>query len=59
MAQSALGLLADPALAARLAEAGYRRVQEQFTTRHVCEQLAGEYRSILAAETAQAAAEDD
>ncbi len=45
----ALELLADRPRAARLAEAGRRRVLEQYTTRHVCEQLAQEYRTALAA----------
>lgn len=50
MAEAALALLADPARAAKIAEGGRRRVLEQFTTRHVCEQLVREYRSALAAE---------
>lgn len=50
MAQQALALLADPTRAAQLASAGRRRVEEQFTTRHVCEQLVNEYRSALIAE---------
>ena len=49
MAQEALALLADPARAAKIAEAGRSRVLEQFTTRHVCEQLGREYQAALAA----------
>ncbi len=48
MAEEALALLADPARAAHLAEAGRVRVLGQFTTRRVCEQLAKEYQVILA-----------
>lgn len=50
-AEAVLSLLNDPACAARLAEAGRRRVLEQFTTRHVCEQLVREYRAAIASET--------
>jgi len=49
-ASEALGLLADPARAAQLVAAGRRRVEEQFTARHVCEQLVAEYRSAIVAE---------
>lgn len=52
MADAALALLADPSRAAKIAEAGRRRVLEQFTTRHVCEQLVREYRAAIASETA-------
>jgi glycosyltransferase involved in cell wall biosynthesis len=48
MAEEALALLADPARAARLAEAGRKRVLDHFTTRHVCKKLVKEYRSLLA-----------
>ncbi len=50
MAQEALALLADPARSAQVAAAGRRRIQEQFTSRHVCEQLVNEYRAALTAE---------
>lgn len=48
MAAESLALLADPAQSARLAEEGLRTVLAKFTTGHVCEQLAKEYRSTLA-----------
>ena len=47
MAEETLSLLADPARAATLADAGRRRVREQFTTERVCEQLSKEYRALL------------
>ncbi len=50
MAEEALALLADPARAAKIAEAGRRQVLEQFTTRTVCEKLVREYRTVLADE---------
>lgn len=49
-AEAALSLLNDSARAAKLAEAGRNRVLEQFTTRHVCEQLVREYRAAIASE---------
>lgn len=52
MAQEALALLSDPARAAALGAAGHARVLSQFTTRRVCEQLAKEYRALLAETTA-------
>ncbi len=48
MAAEALALLSDPLRAAQLAEGGYKRVLSQFTTRHVCQQLAKEYGALLA-----------
>ena len=48
MADESLALLADPARAALLAEGGRVRVLGQFTTRRVCEQLAKEYKALLA-----------
>jgi glycosyltransferase involved in cell wall biosynthesis len=59
LAQEALALLADPARAAALAAAGRGRVLEQFTTRHVCEQLVNEYRSALAAENTASFSDDE
>ena len=52
MAEEALALLSDPARAAALGAAGRNRVLSQFTTRRVCEQLAKEYRALLAETTA-------
>lgn len=49
MAEETLGLLADPARAAALAAAGRTRVLSQFTVAKVCEQLAKEYRALIAA----------
>ncbi|HPB10220.1 MAG TPA: glycosyltransferase family 4 protein [Kiritimatiellia bacterium] len=49
MAEETLGLLADPARAAALAVAGRTRVLSQFTVAKVCEQLAKEYRALIAA----------
>lgn len=48
MAAEALKLLADPARAAQIAEAGRARVLKEFTTRRVCEQCVKEYRASLA-----------
>ncbi len=59
MAEEALALLADPARAALIADAGRRRVLEQYTTRHVCEQLVGEYRATLTAETTSEGSTDE
>lgn len=59
LAREALALLAAPDKAASLAAAGRRRVQEQFTTRHVCEQLVNEYRSALTAENTSSLADDE
>jgi len=59
LADAALALLADPARAAALADAGRRRVLEQFTTRHVCEKLVREYRAALTAETPAREHDDD
>jgi glycosyltransferase involved in cell wall biosynthesis len=48
MAEEALALLADPARAAALAAAGRARVLAHFTAGKVCEQLAKEYRALIA-----------
>jgi glycosyltransferase involved in cell wall biosynthesis len=48
MAEAALALLADPARAAALAAAGRARVLGRFTTDSVCQQLAKEYRALMA-----------
>lgn len=59
MAEAALALLADPGRAATIAEAGRRRVLEQFTTRHVCEQLVREYGAAIASETTRLESDDE
>lgn len=59
MAEEALALLADPARASQIADSGRRRVLEQYTTRHVCEQLVGEYRATLTAETTSEGSTDE
>lgn len=47
IAVEALALLADPAQAHRLGAAGRDVILNQYTTRHVCEQLVKEYRALL------------
>ena len=59
MAEAALALLADPALAAKLAEGGLARVLDKFTTRHVCKQLCKEYTAILASLDVKSETEDE
>lgn len=59
LADAALALLADPVRAAKIADAGHCRVLEQFTTRHVCEQLVREYRAAIVSETTRHDSDDD
>jgi len=59
MAEEALKLLADPALAARLAEEGLRTVRSKFTVRRVCEQLVKEYAAVMADHRAAQSKDDN